>query len=87
MSNALTTVDLTQLPSTQLGSDEDFAAMSRSTGFLGRLQLYSKNKEVNEGLIPPGQWGIPDGDKKIIKLGPDDRRSAVGQAPQGTRPE
>ena len=81
-SAALTTVDLTQLPSTQLGSDEDFAVMSRSTGFLGRLQLYSKNKEVNEGLIPPGQYGIPD--EKVIKLGPT---IDVGQAPQGTRPE
>ncbi len=43
--------------------------MSRSN-FLGRLQLYSKNKEVNEGLIPPGHFGIPEGDKRITKLGP-----------------
>lgn len=69
MSTALTTIDLNQLPSTQLGSDEQFESMSRATGFLGRLQLYSKNKEVSEGLIPPGHFGIPDGEK-IAKLGP-----------------
>lgn len=66
----MTTVDFTQLPSTQVGTDEQFDTMSRSTGFLGRLQLYSKNKEVAEGLIPPGTFGIPEGDKKIVKLGP-----------------
>ena len=70
MSTALTTVDLTQLPSTQLGSDEQFEAMSRSNSFLGRLQLYSKGNAINEGLIPPGTYGIPESDKKIVKLGP-----------------
>ena len=70
MSNALVNVDLTQLPSTQLGSDEQFDAVSRSTAFLGRLQLYSKGMPIDTGLIPPGTYGIPEGDKKIIKLGP-----------------
>ena len=87
MSTALTTVDLTQLPSTQLGSDEQFEEMSRSTGFLGRLQLFSKGNAINEGLIPPGTYGIPESDKKIVKLGPSDRHSAVGPSPQGARPE
>jgi len=66
---ALQPVDLTQLPSTQLGSDEQFEQMSRSTGFLGRLQLFSKGAAINEGLIPPGTWGIPESDKKIVILG------------------
>ena len=69
MSNALIPVDLNQLPSTQLGSDEQFEQMSRSTGFLGRLQLFSKGNAINEGLIPPGTYGIPESDKKIVKLG------------------
>ena len=69
MSNALQTVDLTQLPSTQLGSDEQFEQMSRNTQFLGRLQLFSKGAAINEGLIPPGTYGIPESDKKIVNLG------------------
>ena len=70
MSTALTTVDFNQLPSTQLGTDEQFDQHSRSTGFLGRLQLFSKGNAINEGLIPPGTYGIPESDKKIVKLGP-----------------
>ena len=70
MSTALTTVDLTRLPSIQLGSDEQFESMSRATTFLGRLQLFSKGNAINEGLIPPGTYGIPESDKKIFKLGP-----------------
>ena len=42
--------------------------MSRSTAFLGRLQLFSKGNAINEGLIPPGTYGIPESDKKIVKL-------------------
>jgi hypothetical protein len=67
MSTDLVTVDLTQLPSTQLGSDEQFSEMSRSAGFLGRLQLFTKGDAINEGLIPPGTYGIPE--LESIKLG------------------
>ena len=45
---------------TQLGSDEQFSELSRSTGFLGRLQLFTKGDAINEGLIPPGTYGIPE---------------------------
>ena len=69
MSTALTPIDFNRLPSTQLGTDEQFDEFSRNAGFLGRLMLYSKNDAVAQGLIPPGTYGIPDGDK-IIKLGP-----------------
>ena len=65
------TVDLTQLPSTQLGSDDQFEAASRANAFLGRLQLFTKGNAINEGLIPPGTYGIPESDKKIAKLGPE----------------
>jgi hypothetical protein len=85
MSNALIPVDLNQLPSTQLGSDEQFEQMSRSTGFLGRLQLFSKGNAINEGLIPPGTYGIPE--LKSREARQLDRHSAVGPSPQGTRPE
>lgn len=43
--------------------------MSRNTQFLGRLQLLSKGAVINEGLIPPGTYGIPESDKKIANLG------------------
>ena len=77
MSTDLVTVDLTQLPSTQLGSDEQFSELSRSASFLGRLQLFTKGDAINEGLIPPGTYGIPESEKKIVKLGAN-RRSSLG---------
>jgi len=67
MQCCLATVDLNQLPSTQRGSDDQFEQMSRSTGFLGRLQLFSKGNAIDEGLIPPGTYGIPE--LKVVKLG------------------
>jgi len=69
MSNALAVLDPNLLPSTQLGTDDQFEEASRSTGFLGRMQLYSKGRAIDEGLIPPGNYGIPETDKKIINLG------------------
>lgn len=69
MSTALTPVDFNQLPSTQLGTDEQFEEFARNTDFLGRLTLYTKGDAVSQGLVPPGTYGIPDG-QKIIKLGP-----------------
>jgi hypothetical protein len=33
------------------------------------LQLYSKGAPIDEGLIPPGHYGIPESEKKIIDLG------------------
>jgi len=69
MSTALTPVNLDQLPSTQLGSDEQFAELSRRPGFLERLQLFTKGDAINQGLVPPGTYGIPESKDRIIKLG------------------
>ncbi len=82
MSTALQTVDFTNLPSTQLGSDEEFDKMSRSSSFLGRLQLFTKENAINEGLIPPGTYGIPESDKKIIKLGPEIKILPLARRPK-----
>lgn len=68
MDNELALVGLTAL-TTQLGTDEQFEEHSRSTSFLGRLQLFTKGRAIDEGLVPPGTYGIPESDKKIIKLG------------------
>jgi hypothetical protein len=65
----LVPVDLNQLPSVQIGTDEDFAEIARSTDFLGRLQLYTKGKAVNRGLVRPGHYGIPESDEEVIDLG------------------
>lgn len=70
MSTALTPVDLNQLPSTQLGTDEQFAELSRRSGFLGRLRLFTKGDAINLGLVAPGTYGIEESKDRIIKLGP-----------------
>jgi hypothetical protein len=69
MSTDLVTLDFTNLPSTQLGTDDQFDALSKGTAFLGRLQLYTKGKDIDLGHIPPGHFGIPETDTKIINLG------------------
>ena len=67
--NELVPVDLNQLPSTQVGTDEQFAELAKSTEFLGRLQLYTKGKAINHGLVKPGCYGIPASDEEVEDLG------------------
>ncbi len=70
MTDALATLDLNQLPSTQLGNDEAFAELSKGGDFLKYVKLYTKGKDVDSGKIPPGRWGIPEpGGEVIIDLG------------------
>jgi len=69
MSNELVPVDLSQLPSTQLGSDDAFADLAKGGDFLARLQLYSKGSAVDQQLIAPGHWGIPESAEDITDLG------------------
>ncbi len=69
MTTELATVDLTQLPVMQVGSDEDFKSISKGAGFLRRLQLFTKGKAINKGLIGPGHWGIPVSDEEVIDMG------------------
>ena len=70
MSNELTTVDFHQLPTTQIGDDNAFEEISKgSQEFLPRLQLYTKGSAIDQGLITPGHWGIPDNDD-VTDLGP-----------------
>jgi hypothetical protein len=62
---------LTSLATTAISTVDNklFEDMTRNKGYLGRLQLYSKGKDVNHGLVGPGEYGIPDGDGKVIRLG------------------
>ena len=67
--NALVPVNLEQLPSTQVGTDDQFLELAKSADFLGRLQLYTKGKAVNKGLVRPGHYGIPASDEEVTDLG------------------
>lgn len=69
MSTSLVPVDFSQLPSTQIGSDEDYAALGKSTQYLSRLQLYTKGGAIDKGLIKPGHYGIPGSGDEIVDLG------------------
>ena len=68
-STDLVPVDLTQLPSTQVGSDGTFNELAKSGDYLGRLQLYTKGKAIDKGLIRPGHYGIPESADDIVDLG------------------
>ena len=68
-STDLVPVDMTQLPSTQVGSDETFTELAKSGDFLGRLQLFTKGKAIDKGLIRPGHYGIPESADDIVDLG------------------
>jgi hypothetical protein len=67
--NALATLDLNQLPSTQLGSDDAYTELSKGGDFLKYVKLYTKGKDIDKGKIRPGRWGIPEADEEITDLG------------------
>jgi hypothetical protein len=66
---ALVPVDYTQLPATQMGSDDGFDELAKGGDFLARLQLCSKDKYVIGGMIGPGHWGVPESAEEIVDLG------------------
>ena len=65
---SLVLVNLDQLPSTQVGTDEQFNDLAKSADYIGRLQLFTKGKAVNKGQVRPGHYGIPEGEE-VIDLG------------------
>jgi hypothetical protein len=70
MSNELSIVDLNQLPSTQIGTnDAIYDDLAKGAEFLQRLQLYTKGKPIDKGLIRPGHYGIPESEEEITDLG------------------
>jgi hypothetical protein len=80
--NALIPFTFEQLPSTQIGSDDIYDELAKGGDYIGRLQLYTKGKAVNKGLIPPGHYGIPESDEEIIDLG-----ASVDLIPLARRPK
>jgi len=79
---ALVPLDLEQLPSTQIGGDDLYSELAKGGDYLGRMQLFTKGKAVDKGLIPPGHYGIPDSDEEIIDLG-----TSVDLIPLARRPK
>ena len=79
---ALVPINLDQLPSTQIGTDDQFADLAKGGDYLGRLKLYTKSKDSIKGLITDGHYGIPESDEEIIDLGP-----AVDVLPLARRPK
>lgn len=67
--NELAVLDLSQLPSTQIGGDDVYDNLAKSAEFLSRLQLYSKGKAIDKGQVKPGSFGIPQGGEEITDLG------------------
>lgn len=41
----------------------EFREIAQSSSFLARIQLYTKGKPIDTGLIQPGRYGIPTGDE------------------------
>lgn len=41
----------------------EFREIAQSSNFLARIQLYTKGKPIDTGLIQPGHYGIPVGDE------------------------
>lgn len=68
--------------STQMASDEVYEGLAKANEFLGRLQLYTKGTAINKKLIGPGEYGIPEGDDEITKLG-----ESVDLIPLARRPK
>lgn len=68
-SGMLVPVDHTQLPSTQIGNDDDYTRLAKGSDFLGRLQLCTKGGFIDRGLIKPGNYGIPVSAEEIEDLG------------------
>ncbi|REJ65613.1 MAG: hypothetical protein DWQ31_16875 [Planctomycetota bacterium] len=69
MSNALVPVDYSQLPSTQIGSDETYDDLAKGGDYLSSMKLYTKGKAIDKGLIPPGRYGIYESAEEITDLG------------------
>jgi len=67
--NELIPTDLTQLPSVQVGSDEDFDSLASATNFLQRLELKSKGVLIDMKVVEPGSYCVPKGNNEADDLG------------------
>jgi hypothetical protein len=68
--NELATLDLSQLPSTQIGSDAAYDSLAEGGDFLGYIKLCNSDKYVKKDKIKNGHFGIPKSKEEVIDLGP-----------------
>jgi hypothetical protein len=47
-------VNPAQCPSNQFWTDEQFADLAQDAYGIGRLQLFTKGKAINKGMVQPG---------------------------------
>jgi hypothetical protein len=66
----MVSVDLSNLPPYQMGSDAIYDDIAKSTTCLPRLVLFTKGKPIDRKLIGPGRYGIPESADEITDLGP-----------------
>jgi hypothetical protein len=50
-------------------SSDIFKGLSKSSEYLERLQLFTKGKAIDQGLIAPGRYGVPHSEDNIEDLG------------------
>lgn len=67
--NAMSSVDLSNLPPYQMGNDAIYDDITKSTTCLPRLVLFTKGKPIDRRLIKPGRYGIPESADEITDLG------------------
>ena len=81
--NELMKLDLTQLPSTQLGSDETYKDLAKGGGnFLGYIKLCNNDDYVKTEKIRNGHFGIPTSKEEIVDL-----NKAIDVIPLARRPK
>lgn len=66
MSTSLT-IATPQLPSTEIAADYD--DLAKGGAFLQRLQLFTKGKPIDKGLVKPGHYGVPVSEDEVTDLG------------------
>ncbi len=57
-----------QLPSCDVGLDV-FESLTKGADFLQRVQLYTKGRMLDKGIIGSGRYGVPQGEDEVFDLG------------------
>lgn len=57
-----------QLPSCDVGLDV-FESLTKGSDFTQRIQLYTKGRMIDKGVIGSGRYGVPGGEDEVFDLG------------------
>lgn len=70
--NDLVPFDASNLPCTELATDDQLQELTKGVDYLQRVQLVTKGKYVDTAKIKPGHYGVPQpGGEEIEDLGPE----------------